>query len=161
MLTRNTIEQSDPNSWRRDTGGDGTAGLVKEPMTRCLYVRVGPGLPMDQQTADDLIDTYFDSLDSTDYETLFTILADDFELVTGVGDVYQGIEDIKDYYRNTRGDRDSDHQTHRRRYGDDFAVAEGEATLNDGDGTVESEFCDVFDFQDGKLARVAIYSRRD
>ncbi len=116
---------------------------------------------MDQQTADDLIDTYFDSLDTTDYETLFTILADDFELVTGVGEVYNGIEDVKDYYRNTRGDRDSDHQTNRRRYGDDFAVAEGEATLNDGDGTVESEFCDVFDFTDGKLARVAIYSRRD
>lgn len=115
---------------------------------------------MDQQTADDLIDTYFDSLDTTDYETLFTILDDDFELVTGVGEVYRGIEDVKDYYLHTRGDRDSDHQTRRRRYGEDFAVAEGEATLNDGDGTVESEFCDVFDFTDGQLARVAIYSRR-
>jgi ketosteroid isomerase-like protein len=116
---------------------------------------------MDQQTADDLIDTYFDSLDTTDYETLFTILDDDFELVTGVGEVYRGIEDVEAYYLETRGDRDSTHETNRRRYGDDFAVAEGEATLDDGEGTVESEFCDVFDFTDGKLARVAIYSRRD
>jgi hypothetical protein len=115
---------------------------------------------MDRATADDRIDTYFDSLDSTDYETLFTILADDFELVTGVGEVYRGIDDVQDYYRETRGDRDSNHETVRRRYGDDFAVVEGEATLNDGDGTVESEFCDVFDFADGELARVAIYSRR-
>jgi ketosteroid isomerase-like protein len=116
---------------------------------------------MDQRTADDLIDTYFDSLDTTDYETLFTILADDFELVTPLGDVHRGIEDVRDYYRQTRGDRDSDHRTVRRRYGEDFAVVEGEATLDDGDGTVTSEFCDVFDFTDGQLARVAIYSRRN
>jgi hypothetical protein len=115
---------------------------------------------MDQQTADELIDTYFDSLDATDYETLFTVLDGDFELVTGVGDVYRGIEDVKDYYLHTRGDRDSDHETQRRRYGDGFAVVEGEATFTDGDDTVESEFCDVFDISDGALARVAIYSRR-
>jgi hypothetical protein len=161
MLTRKTIAQSDPNSCRRDTDGDGTAALVKGSITRRLYVRIGRGPPMDQQTADDRIDTYFHSLDSTDYETLFTILADDFELVTGGGDVYSGVEDVKDYYLNTRGDRDSDHETLRRRYSDDFAVVEGKATLTDGDGTVGSEFCDVFDFTDEKLARVAIYPRRD
>lgn len=115
---------------------------------------------MDQDTADELIDTYFECLDTRDYETLLTILADDIELVTGVGERHAGLDDVREYYTAVRGDRDSNHETHRRRYGDDFAVVEGEATLNDGGDTIESEFCDVFDFADGGLARVAIYSRR-
>lgn len=115
---------------------------------------------MDPETADDLIDAYFESLDTTDYDRIVEIMAGDVELVTGVGDVYRGIEDVETYYRDVRGDRDSTHETRRRQYGEDFAVAEGEATLNDGDGVVESEFCDVFDFAGGELGRVAIYSRR-
>ncbi|MFB6312145.1 MAG: nuclear transport factor 2 family protein [Salinirussus sp.] len=115
---------------------------------------------MDPTAADELIDAYFDSLDTTDYDTIVEIMADDIELVTGGGEVYRGIDDVGAYYRDVRGDRDSTHETNRRRYGDGFAVAEGDATLDDGDGLIESEFCDVFDFSDGKLARVAIYSRR-
>lgn len=112
---------------------------------------------MSEADRNELIDTYFEAMDAEDLDVLRPALADDvvFESLSGQLDGFSGFEQ---YMEELRGLSETTHDVTLRVH-DDASVAEGTVTGESEDGTVEADFCDVFEFDvdDEQITRLAVY----
>lgn len=113
---------------------------------------------MDRATRNELIDAYFECLDTLEYDRLQSVYTDDVELGWTDGRVVRGWDDVREFYATERGDNDTAHRTRKRLHDGDRVAVEGEVTythpVEDTHG-----FCDVFEFRDGRISRVSIYPK--
>ncbi len=113
---------------------------------------------MSESDRNELIDAYFDALDSEDPEIVRPALADGFVYESPSGDL-EGFSGFETYMNELRGFSNTTHEVTRRIHDEDVSVAEGTVT-GDGDGTsLQAGFCNVFEFDDDEagLTRIAVY----
>lgn len=106
----------------------------------------------------ELIDAYFDAMDAADPELLRPVLAEGFVYESLSGE-FEGIDGFETYLEDVRGLSNSTHEVTLRVHGEDASVAEGVVTGESEEGTVEADFCDVFEFDENEagLTRIGVY----
>jgi hypothetical protein len=114
---------------------------------------------MDRATADGLIDRYFDCIDALDYDGLGDLYTEDVELGWLDGRVIRGWDDVRAFYETERGERDTEHRLLERLHDGSRAAVEGEVRHTEDGTTDVNEFCDVFEFENGRIARVSVYPK--
>jgi ketosteroid isomerase-like protein len=114
---------------------------------------------MDREKARTLAETYFDCLDTLDYETLIGLCTEDITIQPPSGEEYTGIETVETYYLDKRGDRASNHDPTNYIYGDHSLVVEGTVQADVNGTEIDTAFCDVIDIEDDRIARVSIYTK--
>ena len=106
----------------------------------------------------ELIEAYFDALDEEDAEIARSALSDDvvYESLSGT---LEGFDGFRQYVDELRGLSNSTHDISLLVHDDDASVAEGTVTGENDDGTVESGFCDVFEFDadEESITRISVY----
>lgn len=115
---------------------------------------------MTTESRDDLIDAYFEALDTTDPSVARPALADSFVYESLAGDLH-GHEGLREYITELRSVTDSTHDLDRRVHGESVSVVEGVVSGTGPDGRpAEAAFCDVFEFDDDESAitRIAVYT---
>ena len=113
---------------------------------------------MSETDRDSLIDAYFDAMDSEDLELVRDALADSFVYESLDGDL-ERFEGLETYMNELRGLSNTTHEVTMRVHGECGSVAEGVVTGESEDGSVEANFCDVFEFDanDEAITRIGVY----
>lgn len=113
---------------------------------------------MSETDRDDLIDAYFEAMDTADLSELRPVLAEGFVYESLSGDL-EGAAGLETYLEELRGLSNTTHEVTLLVHGEEASVAEGVVTGESEDGPVEAEFCDVFEFDadDERLARIGVY----
>ena len=113
---------------------------------------------MSETDRNELIDAYFDALDAEDLDIVRPSLADDFVFKSLSGPL-EGISGFETYMNELRGLSNTDHDVALRVHDEGASVAEGTVTGESEDGSVEADFCDVFEFDadDEQITRIAVY----
>lgn len=106
----------------------------------------------------ELIDAYFTALDANDLGIVEPALADEFIYESLAGDL-EGVSGLETYMEEHRGFADTTHDVTLLVHGTEASIAEGTVTGKTEDGTVTTEFCDVFEFDDDghRITRIAVY----
>lgn len=108
---------------------------------------------MDETARNEAIDAYFEALDTGELERVRPYLADSFVYESLAGDL-NGFEGLHEYMEEHRSFSGTTHETTTRVHGETVTMAEG-VVSGGGD---ESDFCDVFEFDDdGNVTRIAVY----
>lgn len=105
-----------------------------------------------------LIDAYFDAMDAEDLELVRPALADDFVYESLAGDL-EGFGGLETYMQELRGLANTTHDVTLRVHDEAASVAEGTVTGDSEDGSVEAEFCNVFesDAPHERITRTGVY----
>lgn len=113
---------------------------------------------MSDSERDELIDAYFDAMDTADLSELRPLLAPGFVYESLSGDL-EGAAGLETYLEEVRGLSNTTHEVALRVHGEEASVAEGTVTGEGAEGPVEAAFCDVFEFDadDEALARIGVY----
>ncbi|MCQ4332989.1 nuclear transport factor 2 family protein [Natronomonas sp. F2-12] len=113
---------------------------------------------MSESDRDELIDAYFDAMDADDLGIVRPALAEGFVYESLDGDL-EGFGGLETYMNELRGLSETVHEVTLRVHGEVASVAEGTVTGESGDGTVEAEFCNVFEFDEDEegITRLAVY----
>lgn len=113
---------------------------------------------MSESSRNELIDAYFEAADTDDPSVVADRLTEDFvyDSTSGTLDGFSGLET---YLREMRGFSDTEHTVTRRIHGDEASAAEGTVTGKLAGESVETNFCNVFEFdeRDERIARVGVY----
>jgi len=127
-----------------------TQGLIGPP---------GDDSRMSQEDRNELIDAYFEAMDAEDIDLVTPVLADDFVFESLSGPL-EGAAGFERYMNELRGLSNTEHEISLRVHDDDASVVEGTVTGDSDDGSVEADFCDVFEFDadDDAIARIAVYT---
>lgn len=106
----------------------------------------------------ELIDAYFEAMDTEDLSVVRPHLADDFVYESLSGDL-DGAEGLETYLEELRGLSNTTHEIALRIHGEPASVAEGTVTGEGEDGAVEADFCNVFEFdeEEAAIARIGVY----
>lgn len=106
----------------------------------------------------ELIEAYFDAMDEADPELARSALADEFVYESLSGPL-EGFEGFRTYIRELRGLSNTTHDVSTLVHDADASVAEGTVTGESDDGTVEADFCDVFEFtaDADAITRIGVY----
>lgn len=115
---------------------------------------------MDEAHRNTLIDAYFMALDSLDYGIVEPYLADSIQYSHSSGDV-SGKDGFQHYMDVDREYTDTTHIVTRRVHVDAASICEGDFRGVTPDGTVEREFCDIFEFNqaEDEISSITVYSR--
>lgn len=113
---------------------------------------------MSDSDRDDLIDAYFDAMDTADLDLVRPALAEGFVYESLSGD-FEGASGLETYLEEVRGLSNTSHEVTLRAHGETASVAEGTVTGDGEDGHVEAGFCDVFEFDDAdeRITRIGVY----
>jgi ketosteroid isomerase-like protein len=113
---------------------------------------------MSESDRDELIDAYFDAMDAEDLDIVRPALADDFVYESLDGDL-EGFAGLETYMNELRGLSETTHEVTLRIHGETASVAEGTVTGESGDGSIEADFCNVFEFDgdEGGITRIGVY----
>lgn len=113
---------------------------------------------MTRATRDDLIDTYFEAMDTDDPELARPALADGFVYESLSGDL-AGFAGLERYVTELRGLSNSTHEITNRVHASEAVAVEGVVTGETADGESSARFCDVFEFDgdDAGITRIAVY----
>jgi hypothetical protein len=113
---------------------------------------------MSESDRDELIDAYFDAMDAEELDVVRPALADGFVYESLSGDL-AGFEGLETYMNELRGLSDTVHEVTLRMHGEAASVTEGTVTGEGDDGSVEAEFCNVFEFDedDAGITRIGVY----
>lgn len=105
-----------------------------------------------------LIDAYFDALDAEDLDIVRPALADGFVYESLAGDL-EGVAGLETYMEELRGLSNTTHEVTLRVHDEAASVAEGTVIGDSEDGTVEAEFCNVFEFDAATegITRIGVY----
>lgn len=113
---------------------------------------------MSEADRNTLIDAYFDAMDTEDLDLVRSKLADDFVYESLGGDL-EGAAGLETYMEELRGLSNTRHDVTLRIHGERASVAEGSVTGDGEDGSVEADFCNVFEFDadDEAITRIGVY----
>lgn len=113
---------------------------------------------MSRADRNNLIDAYFDAMDSEDLEIVRPALADEFVYQSLSGEL-EGFEGLATYMEELRGLSNTNHEITLRVHDGAASVAEGTVTGESEEGTVQADFCDVFEFDpdDEAITRIGVY----
>lgn len=113
---------------------------------------------MSESDRDALIDAYFDAMDSEDLEIVRPALSASFVYESLAGD-FEGFAGLETYLEEHRGLSNTTHETTLRIHNEMASVAEGSVIGESEDGTVEANFCNVFEFDDDNegITRISVY----
>ena len=113
---------------------------------------------MSRADRDAMIDAYFDSMDAEDLDIVRPKLADGFVYESLAGDL-EGFEGLETYMNERRGLSNTTHDVTLRVHDEAASTAEGTVTGDGEDGSVEAEFCNVFEFDadDTGITRIGVY----
>jgi ketosteroid isomerase-like protein len=115
--------------------------------------------PVTEEERERLADAYFEALDAPDYDALRSVFAPDIVYLYPDAAPIEGLDDAIRFFEEEKPTSDTDHHITQYVHGPSVTVAEGVSTgLLDGD-PFESHFCDVIEFDDGRIDRLAVYSR--
>lgn len=105
-----------------------------------------------------LIDAYFEAMDAADLDIVRPALADGFVYQSLAGDL-EGFAGLETYMEELRGLSNTTHEVTIRVHGEAASVAEGTVTGEGEDGSVQADFCDVFEFdpEDEAITRIGVY----
>lgn len=105
-----------------------------------------------------LIDAYFEAMDAADLEIVRPALADGFVYQSLGGDL-EGFAGLETYMEQLRGLSNTTHEVTLRVHGETASVTEGTVTGEGEDGTVQADFCDVFEFDPAgeAITRIGVY----
>lgn len=117
---------------------------------------------MDTATRDELIDTYYDAIDSEAFERFERVFAPDIEYLYPGESEMHGVAEVQTFFEERRRHSNSTHDVHRRVSDQEVTVCEGRVTAERRDGTpLDIGFVGVFTFDnvaDG-IDRIAVYTR--
>lgn len=113
---------------------------------------------MSEEDRNALIDAYFDAMDTDDLETVRPALTDDFVYESLSGDL-EGFAGLETYMQELRGLSNTNHEIALIVHGEAASVVEGTVTGDSEDGSVEADFCDVFEFDADEegITRISVY----
>lgn len=122
----------------------------------CIVIRKYHTMSEDDRNA--LIDAYFDAMDTDDLETVRPALTDDFVYESLSGDL-EGFAGLETYMEELRGLSNTNHEVALVVHGETASVVEGTVTGDSEDGSVEADFCDVFEFDADEegITRISVY----
>lgn len=108
---------------------------------------------------DDLIDAYFNALDTNSFDDLRSVVEEDVIFRPPDGSYIEGASEMIQHFEENRDLDESDHTISTRVDGDDTTICEGSVTGRIGDQEIEAEYCDVFEFGDDKISRISVFVR--
>lgn len=114
---------------------------------------------MTEAQRDELIDAYFEAMDTEDPSGLEARTAAEFRYESLSG-VLEGYEGIRRYLDELRELSNTVHEANHRIHGENASAVEGTATAETPDGErLTIDFCNVFEFddRDEQLTRIAVY----
>jgi ketosteroid isomerase-like protein len=113
---------------------------------------------MSESDRNELIEAYFEAMDSNDLEIVRAALADGFVYDSLSGEL-EGFSGLETYMEELRGLSNTNHEITRRIHSEAVSVAEGIVTGESEAGDVAANFCNVFEFDaaDGGIARISVY----
>ena len=112
---------------------------------------------MDIDRREALINRYIEALDTDDVALFGEIISDDF-VYYYTDEVYRGREATLAFLEHDRN-VESDHEFVRILHDEDCSIGHGRATVTTPTETFEAEMCDLFTFDDDRLASVKIFPR--
>lgn len=118
-------------------------------------------MSLDISTRDDLMDAYFDCVDTEEYGRFEAVFAED-ATYAHPSDVIEGRDEIRRLYADRRGTRNTDHDITRRIHDSDASACEGTVTgeFIEG-GTFDGEFMDAFEFdaESERISHISVFTR--
>ena len=146
---------------RRD--GDREPRPVRQrsvPARGSLIAVARPRVGMDAERRDDLIDAYFTALDEGEFSLVEPHLAPDVTYESVGIDALDGPEGVRRYFEELRPFGGTVHEVERRLHAEEASAAEGRVTGEHEGESIDTGFCDVFEFDDAEehLTRVTVYT---
>jgi len=108
----------------------------------------------------ELIDAYFSAMDDERHDLFEKVLANDVVYQIGDNEMH-GVNEVRSFFESGVMSN-TNHNAARRIHGEWGSVCEGTySAIVDGQGEVEGEFADIFEFNDNeeRITRVSIYTR--
>ena len=129
------------------------------PRGRLIPV-AGPRVGMDAERRDDLIDAYFTALDEGAFSLVEPHLAPDVTYESVGIDTLHGPEGVRRYFEELRPFGGTVHDVERRLHAEAASAAEGRVTGEHEGESLDTGFCDVFEFDDAEehLTRITVYT---
>lgn len=120
----------------------------------------GARVDMNVERRDELIDAYFRALDEEDFSIVEPHLADDVTFKSVGIDALSGPEGVKRYFEELRSFAGTVHDVENRIHAENGSAAEGRVTGEHDGNSLDTAFCDVFEFDDDEehLARIVVYT---
>ena len=115
---------------------------------------------MNTQRRDELIDAYFAALDEDDYSLVEPHLAPDVTYKSVGLEALSGPEGVKRYFEELRPFAGTVHDVENRMHSENGSAAEGRVTGEHEGTSLDTGFCDVFEFDDDEehLTRIVVYT---
>lgn len=112
---------------------------------------------------DELIQTYFRSLDEAEYSPLESVFSEDVKYRMP-SETIRGHDSLMEYFRNDRLPSKTNHDLSLRIHGDSASAVEGHVTGEiRGRGEFDGNFVDIFEFDEERkrIERMSVYSNFD
>jgi ketosteroid isomerase-like protein len=115
---------------------------------------------MDVERRDELIDAYFAALDEEDFSLVEPHLAADVTYKSVGIEPLDGPEGVRRYFEELRPFGGTVHEVENRMHAENGSAAEGRVTGEHEGESIDTAFCDVFEFDDEeeRLTRVVVYT---
>jgi ketosteroid isomerase-like protein len=115
---------------------------------------------MDTDRRDELIDAYFAALDEHDYSLVEPHLAPDVIYKSVGPDALHGPDGVKRYFEELRPFAGTVHEVENRMHSENGSAAEGRVTGEHDGESLDTGFCDVFEFdeEEAHLTRIVVYT---
>lgn len=115
---------------------------------------------MDVDRRDELIDAYFSALDEEAFSLVEPHLAPDVTYKSVGLDALHGPEGVRRYFEELRPFGGTVHEVENRIHDETGSAAEGRVTGEHEGESIDTGFCDVFEFDEAeeKLTRIVVYT---
>jgi ketosteroid isomerase-like protein len=115
---------------------------------------------MNVERRDELIDAYFRALDQEEFSLVEPHLASDVTYRSVGLDALHGPEGVRRYFEELRPFGGTVHEVENRMHAESGSAAEGRVTGEHGGESLDTAFCDVFEFDDEeeRLTRIVVYT---
>jgi ketosteroid isomerase-like protein len=138
---------------------DRVLGYQGSPRDTLIPVDV-PSAGMNVERRNELIDAYFDALDENDYSLVEPYLSADL-VYRSVGlDALHGPDGLRRYFEELRPFAGTVHEVENRMHSENGSAAEGRVTGEHEGESLDTGFCDVFEFDEDEehLTRIVVYT---
>lgn len=115
---------------------------------------------MDVERRDELIDAYFEALDEEAFSLVEPHLAPDVTYKSVGTEALHGPEGVRRYFEELRPFGGTVHDVENRIHAENGSAAEGRVTGEHEGESIDTPFCDVFEFDEAeeKLTRIVVYT---
>ena len=115
---------------------------------------------MDVDRRNELIDAYFSALDEEDFSLVEPHLAPDLTYKSVGVEALHGPEGLRRYFEELRRFGGTVHDVENRIHAENGSAAEGRVTGEQDGESIDTPFCDVFEFDDDeeRLSRIVVYT---